>query len=155
MAEPTPVILYSPKLTINDVWLKCMLSHIELVPDVSTVELVTDCGSTEWPGTVKWTLNASLYHSFDPQSTNEVLTAAVAGRAPVPFSVLPNANQPVSATNPEFYGEVIPKPFSPLGGDTGDASSVDLEWSIRGWTDVPTTRIVPEALEAEPEEAMA
>jgi len=151
MAEPEPLILYNPDLTINDVTLKCLMSHIEMTPDVTTVEVKTSCGTKEYPGSVKWTLKASLYHSFDPAGTNEVLTAAVEGHAPVPFSVLPKSNQPISATNPEFYGELIPQPFTPLSGDVGDASSFDLEWSITGWTDVPTTNIVPAAgLAAEP-----
>jgi hypothetical protein len=145
MADPEPVILYSPSLTISGSELKCLLSHIELNPDVSTVEVKTACGIREYPGTVKWTLKASLYHSFDPEATNEVLTAAVAGRVPVPFTVLPNSNQPISATNPEYTGDLIPQPFTPLSGDIGDSSSVDLEWSISGWLDVPVTNITPAA----------
>jgi len=74
MAELQPVILVDPELTISGVSLKCLLSHVELNPDVSTVEITTACGIRTYPGTLKWTLNASLYHSFDPQGTNEVLT---------------------------------------------------------------------------------
>jgi len=73
----------------------------------------------------------------------------VAGRAPVPFTVVPNSNQPVSATNPQFEGDLIPQPFTPLSGDIGDASSFDLEWSIVGWLDLPTTSITPTAAQAE------
>jgi len=149
MAEPEPVILYSPSLTINAVELKCLMSHIEMIPDVSTVEVTTACGVKEYPGTVKWTLKASLYHSFDPEGTNECLTACVAGRAPVPFTVVPNSNQPVSATNPQFEGNLIPQPFTPLSGDVGDASSFDLEWSISGWLDLPTTSITPTGAQVE------
>ena len=45
-----------------------------------------------------------------------VLTAAVEGRVPVPFSVIPSAGTPVSETNPAFVGELIPQPFTPLSG---------------------------------------
>jgi len=145
MPEPTPVILYNPELTIDDVSLKCLMSHVELTPDVTTVEVKTSCGIKEYPGSVKWTLKASLYHSFDPAGTNEVLTAAVEGGVPVPFTVVPSSSNPISATNPEFVGELIPQPFTPLAGDVGDASSFDLEWSIVGWVLVPTTNIVPVA----------
>ena len=143
--EPTPVILYNPELTINDVSLKCLMSHVELNPDVTTIEIKTSCGIREYPGSVKWTLKASLYHSFDVDGTNEVLTAAVEGGVPVPFTVVPSSSKPISATNPEYTGELIPQPFTPLSGDVGDSSSVDLEWSIIGWTTVPTTNIVPAA----------
>lgn len=143
MADPMPLILTNPDLTIDGVTLKCLMSHVELVPELTTVEVTTSCGTQEYPGKLKWTLKASLYHSFDPAATNEVLTAAVAGGVPVPFTVLPKANAPVSATNPEFVGELIPQPFAPIAGDVGDASSVDIEWSITGWGPTPTTNTTP------------
>jgi hypothetical protein len=114
------------------------MSHIEITPDVTTVEIKTSCGVKEYPGTVKWSLRASLYHSFDPEGTNEVLTAAVEGGVPVDFQVIPSAGKPVSATNPVFTGQLIPQPFSPLSGDVGDGSSFDFEWSVIGWGNVPT-----------------
>jgi hypothetical protein len=153
MADLAPVILYSPELTIDGTSLKCLMSHVEMTPDVSTVEVKTACGVREYPGTIKWTLKASLYHSFDPDGTNEVLTAAVAGRVPVPFTVVPNSNAAISATNPEFHGDLIPQPFTPLSGDVGDASSFDLEWSISGWLDVPLTNIIPAGLDVAAAEA--
>lgn len=147
MPDLQPVILYNPVLTIDGADLKCVLSHIDLTPDVTTVEVKTSCGIREYPGSVKWTLKASLYHSYDPEGTNEVLTAAVEGGVPVPFTVTASSD-PVSATNPEYTGELIPQPFTPLAGDVGDASSFDLEWSISGWGTTPTTNIVPGALTA-------
>jgi hypothetical protein len=145
MADLQPVILVDPELIIDGSSLKCVMSHIEMTPDVSTIEVKTSCGVRDYPGVIKWTLKASLYHSYDPEGTNEVLTAAVEGGVPVPFSVIPSAGQPVGATNPEYVGELIPQPFTPLSGDVGDASSFDLEWSITGWTNVPVTNIVPVA----------
>jgi hypothetical protein len=153
MADLEPVILVDPELMIDGKSLKCVMSHVEMTPDVSTIEITTACGVREYPGTIKWTLKASLYHSFDPDGTNEVLTAAVVAGVPVAFSVIPSAGKPISATNPEFTGMLIPQPFTPLAGDVGDASSFDLEWSITGWTNVPTVNItvVPLAdTEAEP-----
>lgn len=145
MAEPAPVILYNPDLTIDGTTLKCLMSHVELTPEVTTVELTTSCGTREYPGKLKWTLKASLYHSFDAEGTNEVLNAAVAGGIPVAFTVLPSSSKPIGPTNPEYTGEVIPQPFAQLAGDVGAESSVDLEWSIIGWGLVPTTNIVPGA----------
>lgn len=143
MAELEPLILVDPELIIDGSSLKCVMSHIEMTPDTTTVEVKTSCGVREYPGTVKWTLKASLYHTFDPEGTNEVLTAAVAAGVPVPFSVIPSAGKPISATNPEYTGDLIPQPFTPLSGDVGDASSFDLEWSISGWTRTPVTNITP------------
>jgi hypothetical protein len=143
VVEASPFILYSPDLTIDGVSLRCLMSHIELSPDTTVLEVKTACGVTEYPGATKWVLKASLYHSFDPEGTNEVLSAAVAGGVPVAFTVIPDGTQPVSETNPEYFGELIPRPFTPLSGDAQDLSSVDLEWSIKGWTNLPTTNIVP------------
>lgn len=148
MADINPIILTDPELIISGVSLRCAMSHVEITPDVTTVEVKTACGTKEYPGTLKWTLNASLYHSFDPQATNEVLTAAVVGAVPVPFSVVPSAGKAISATNPAFVGNLVPQPFSPLAGDVGDASSVDLEWSITGWGTVPTLSTTPVAIAA-------
>lgn len=139
MADLSPIILVDPELIINGASLKCLMSHIELTPDVSTVEIKTSCGTREYPGTLKWTCKASLYHSYDPLGTNEVLTAAVLADVPVAFSVIPSAGKPISATNPSYTGLLIPQPFTPLSGDVGDASSLDFEWSIQGWGRVPTT----------------
>lgn len=154
MADLTPVILVDPVLTIDGADLKCVMSHVELTPDVSTIEVKTSCGVREYPGTVKWTLKASLYHSYDPAGTNEVLTAAVEADVPVPFTVTPSSDA-VSATNPEYQGELIPQPFTPLSGDVGDASSFDLEWSISGWGRTPTMSITGTTMAATASKAKA
>jgi len=143
MADPTPVILYNPELTIGGVSLKCLMSHIELNPDVTVIEVKTSCGIKEYPGSVKWTLKAHLYHSFDVDGTNAVLTEAVEAAIPVAFTVVPSSSKAVSATNPEYVGELIPQPFAPLSGDVGDSSAIDLEWSIVGWGLTPTMNIAP------------
>lgn len=148
MPEPAPVILTDPELTIDAQSLRCLMSHIEITPDVTTVEVKTSCGIKEYPGTVKWTLKASLYHSYDPVGTNAVLEAAVLAAVPVDFTVVASAGKPVGADNPEYTGQVIPQSFTPIAGDVGDASSFDLEWSIVGWGTVPTQNITPGALVA-------
>jgi hypothetical protein len=149
MADLEPLILVDPELIIAGSSLKCVMSHIEITPDVSTIEIKTSCGVRDYPGTIKWGLKASLYHTYDPEGTNEVLTAAVEAGIPVEFSVIPSAGKPISATNPEYVGELIPQPFTPISGDVGDASSFDLEWSIKGWTTVPVTNETPLPLAAE------
>jgi len=143
--EFMPLILTNAGLKINDQELACLANHIEISPDVSITTLDTFCGSRDYPGNVKWSLVATLYQSFDANATEEVLSAAVAGGVPVPFSVIGYRDQPVSETNPEWSGEVIPQPYSPINGDAGDASTVDLEWSIVG---EPTKSIAPTTLAA-------
>jgi len=137
--EPIPLILDDASLKIAPgpspavlTELACLTNHIELTPDVSITTLDTMCGSRDYPGTVKWALVATLYQSFDPDATEEVLSAAVAGGAPVAFEIIPRKSLPVSETNPSFSGFLIPQPYAPINGDAGDASTVELEWSLSG-----------------------
>lgn len=161
MPEPTPVILTDASLKISDdgteaglTELACLTNHIELTPDVTTTTLETMCGSKDYPGSVKWSLIATLFQSFDPSATDEVLRAANALGTPTPYEVIPYKSRAVSATNPKFTGFVIPQPFSPINGDAGAESVVELEWScteepVKGTTDVMTAF----ALAAEEEKA--
>jgi len=149
MAEPLPLILTDASLKISNdgtaaglTELACVANHIEIAPDVSVTTLDTMCGSKDYPGTVKWSLIATLYQSFDPDATEETLSAAVALGVPTPYEVVPYKSQPISATNPSFSGMVIPQPYSPINGDAGDASTVEIEWSMDG---APVKSITPVA----------
>jgi hypothetical protein len=163
MPEPTPLILTDASFKLSDdgteaglTELACVTNHIELTPDVSVTTLDTMCGSKDYPGVVKWSLIATLFQSFDPAATDEVLRAANALGTPAPYEIIPYKSQPVSATNPKFTGFVIPQPFSPINGDAGAESTVELEWScteepVKGITDVMTAFAA--AAEAEAKEA--
>jgi len=136
---PQPLILTNAGLKIGKgplpadlVELACVANHIELSPDVSVTTVDTMCGSKDYPGQVKWALVATLYQSFDPDATEDVLSAAVEGGVPVPFSVIGYRDQPVGPTNPEWSGMLIPQPYAPINGDAGDTSTVELEWSLDG-----------------------
>jgi hypothetical protein len=132
MAQPRPLILDDADLQIDGQTLACVTTHLELNPDVSVVTLTSLCGEVDYPGTVKWSLVATLYQSFDAQATEEVLSAAVDGGVPVDFLILPRKSDAPSATNPVWSGQVIPQPYSPINGDAGAESTIDLEWSLVG-----------------------
>jgi hypothetical protein len=138
--EPAPLILDNAGLKISDTELACVLNHIELTPDTSVTTLTTMCGEKDYPGVTKWSLVATLYQSFDIDATEEVLSAAVDGGVPVPFELVGRRDDPVAATNPMWSGEVIPQPYSPINGDAGDVSTVELEWSLVA---APTKNIIP------------
>ena len=149
MAIPNPLILDDASVKISTdgtetglVELGCSTNHVELSPDVSVTTLDTLCGSVDYPGTVKWSLILTLYQSFDPAATEETLSAAVALDGPTAFEIVPFKSQPVSDTNPAWTGMVIPQPYAPINGDAGDASTVELEWSVQG---EPTKSVVPPA----------
>ena len=137
--EPLPLILTNASIKIstdgtpsNLKELACVANHIELSPDISITTLDTMCGSKDYPGTVKWALIATLYQSFDTDATEDVLSAAVAFGDPVAFSIAGYRDKAIGIDNPAWTGLVIPQPYSPINGDAGDASTVELEWSLSG-----------------------
>jgi hypothetical protein len=91
----------------------------------------TFCGSTDYPGNTKWTLNATLVQSFDTGATEDILSQAVESGGPVPFSIVGYRDRPVGPTNPEWSGMVIPQPYAPINGDAGAESTVELAWGLQ------------------------
>ena len=140
MSTPLPLILTDCGLKLGDgatpteafTELACTVTHLELTPETSTTTVDTFCGSTDYPGTTKWSLIATLAQSFDTDSTEDVLSAAVAAAGPVGFKILPYKGSPVSATNPMWEGTCIPAPYAPISGDAGDVSTVEIDWSVVG-----------------------
>jgi hypothetical protein len=134
---PTHVILDNASLklgataTVADLdELACYTNHLELSPDVSVTTLDTMCGSVDYPGTTKWSLIATLYQSFDVGGTEEILSALVTAGVPCYFLIAADRVAPISATNPGWQGQVNPTAYAPLNGDAGDASEIELEWSL-------------------------
>ena len=148
MAIPKPLILDNADLQIDGATLACVLNHLELNPDVGVITLTTMCGEVDYPGTVKWTLVATLYQSFDAAATEEILSGAVDGGVPVDFVIMARKDDPISATNPAWYGQVIPQPYAPINGDAGAESTIDLEWSVLGAPSKTTTTLPPLAAAA-------
>ena len=149
MPQHTPLILTDPSIKISTTGdvaglteLACDASHVELTPDTSTTTVDTFCGSRDYPGVTKWTLNVTLVQSFDPEATEEVLSAAVELGTDVAFELIPYKSLPVSATNPSWTGMVRPAPYAPINGDAGDVSTVEIEWAV---TTGPTKSVTPES----------
>jgi SAP domain len=150
MPIPTPLIMNDASIkistdatTVNLKELGCSANHIELAPDTGVTTLDTMCGSVDYPGVTKWSLVATLYQSFDVDAVEQVLSAALASGVPVAFEVVGRKTPVISATNPAWSGLVRPQPYSPVNGDAGDASTVELEWAI---TTGPTKRTTPTIL---------
>ena len=162
MAIPNPVILddalvqiSSDETAANLAELACVANHVELSPDVTITTLDTMCGSVDYPGAVKWALILTLYQSFDPGATEEILSAALESGGPVMFAIAGSKTDPPSATNPVWSGLVIPQPYAPINGDAGDASLVEIEWSVSGQPAKGITMPVGRAGEAKAEKKAA
>jgi hypothetical protein len=147
-----PLILTNASVKLDGAELACSANHVELSPDINITTLDTFCGSRDYPGTVKWSLILTLYQSFDAGGPEEVLSAAVLGGVPVAFEIAGYRDVAAgTATNPSWAGEVIPQPYSPINGDAGDASTIELEWSVVGEplkTPAPVLRDAPTAAQS-------
>lgn len=134
--EPMPLILTDASLKLNDIEMACVASHVELSPDTSITTVETMCGTKDYPGTVKWSLIATLAQSFTAGSTEDTLSQIMddyraSGALPT-FAVSGYKSRAIGADNPEWTGELIPQDYSPLNGDAGDVSNVEIEWSLTG-----------------------
>lgn len=159
MAIPKPLILDDAGIQLGDgaatevfTELACVTNHVELTPDTAVTTLDTLCGSVDYPGNVKWTLVLTLYQSFDTGATEDALSAAVAAvGGKVGFKILPYKSQAVGVNNPMWSGTVIPQDYAPINGDAGDASTIELEWSLDGAPLKETTGTYPLLTETLPE----
>src|SRR5262252_6728722 len=103
--QPTALILDDAGLQIssddtaaNLKELACVATHIEIAPDTTVTTVDTMCGSTDYPGVVKWTLTCTLVQSLDAGATEDILSAAVAHGGPVMWAVTAYRSKPPSAT---------------------------------------------------------
>ena len=137
MAIPTPLVLTDLGIALGDgaateVFsdVSCSGNHLEISPDTAVTEVESFCGSVDIPGLTKWSLVLTFNQSLDSGAIEDVLSAIVDANIPVGFQVLGYKSQPVGATNPMWTGKVRPAPYSPVSGDAGDTSTIELEWGI-------------------------
>jgi hypothetical protein len=130
------VMMTDTYVEIGGVNLRCLCESVALVPDLNPITVTTFCGVQDYPGPVKWHLTATFVQSFGDGGTDAALSEALdnylATGTTCPFKVRPFSARPVSPTNPEYSGELIPDFYQPFGGDAGAASEVEIDWSMTG-----------------------
>src|SRR5215471_16297836 len=72
----TPLILNDAYFELTAVNLRCLVKHLEIVPEVKMVTQTTFCAETDYPGSVKWHLRVHFGQSFDVGATYDTLKAA-------------------------------------------------------------------------------
>lgn len=129
----SPLILTDAYFELVGTNLRCLVKHLEIVPEVKMVTVTTFCSETDYPGAVKWHLRVHFGQSFDPGATYDTLAAARAAYdasgTPAAFKARAYAGRPASASNPVISGFAIPQPFELLTGDAGAASDVAIDWN--------------------------
>ena len=138
-ANAQPLMMTATYVEVNGVNLTCLTISASLEVDNNPITQTTFCGVQEYPGPAKYHFVGKFAQSFDPGGTDSVLSPAVTAYQQsgtlLPFKVRPYSTRPVSATNPEFAGFLVPLPYTVFGGDAGNASEVDIDWTATGpWT---------------------
>jgi hypothetical protein len=140
--EFPPFILTKPSIKVGidpDLKeLRCAAHQVEHAADQDTNDYDTFCGSYRVYGVAHHTLTLSIYQNYDTDGPWQVLHP-LAGQV-VDFEFLPDATQPVSATNPLMKGKcrVPTVPF--IAANVNEASDSDIELAIQG---EPEFLIVP------------
>jgi hypothetical protein len=134
-----PLMMTDTYVEVNGANLKCLSLSVSLEVDNNPITQTTFCGVQEYPGPSKYHFVAKFAQSFDPGGTDATLSAAVTAYALAgtlaAFKVRPYGSRPVAANNPEYSGFLIPLPYNVFGGDAGNASEVDIDWTASGpWT---------------------
>jgi hypothetical protein len=128
-----PLILNDAYYELNGVNLRCLVKHLEIIPENKLVTVTSFCAEVDWPGVTKWHQKVTFYQSFDAgavySTLNTVYQAYLSGGTPATFKARPHSSLVVSATNPIITGQVIPLPFDLLIGDAGAASEFAIDWS--------------------------
>jgi hypothetical protein len=139
LGDPTPppaspLILNDAYFELNTVNLRCLVKHIEVVPENKLVTITTFCAETDYPGVTKWHLRVTFAQSFDPGAVYATLNAVyqnyVATGAQAPFKARPYASKLAAANNPIISGLAIPQPFEIITGDAGASSEVKIDWNM-------------------------
>lgn len=130
----TPLILNDAYFEMSGVNLRCLVTHLEVSPEVKQVTVTTFCAETDYPGAIKWHLRVTFAQSFDAGAVYDTLEAAYAAYQtsgqPVAFKARPYSSRVPSASNPIISGFAIPQPFDIIGGDAGAASEVQIDWNL-------------------------
>jgi hypothetical protein len=128
-----PLILNDAYYELNGVNLRCLVKHLEIIPENKLVTVTSFCAEVDWPGVTKWHQKVTFYQSFDTgavyNTLNTVYQAYLTGGTPATFKTRPHSSLVASATNPIITGQVIPLPFDLMIGDAGAASELAIDWS--------------------------
>lgn len=137
-----PFILIKPKLTIGPtgsaVQFECGANEVEAIPEQDSVDTETFCGTFTSYKPEKWTVTITALQSYGAAGLWTLLRPLA--NTVAPFTVLPDASQPVSASNPEMRGNAYLPGFAFLSAPVGEASEFDLVLAVQG---IPEFAITP------------
>jgi hypothetical protein len=148
--EQPPFILIKPKLTIGAtgsiVEFECNANEVDASPEQDSTDTETFCGIFTSYKPEKWTVTITALQSFGTDGLWNLLRPMA--NTLQPFTILPDATQPVSDSNPEMSGTAYVQGFAFLAAPVGEASEFDLVLAVQG---VPDFSVIPGAMAAQTE----
>jgi hypothetical protein len=126
----------------TDVDLTCLTNGVETAVDQDQNDYSTFCGVFYTVGPEKWSLNVTAYAAFGPAGGGLWPQLRPLVGKVVTATVLPDADLPVSATNPEWVLEGVLKAFPFLVSTAGEAAEITV--TVLG-TKPPVENITPGA----------
>jgi hypothetical protein len=132
--------------TGSEVELQCFANNIETNIDQDETTTKTFCGNYKSYGPETWTIVLTVVQSFGADGLWTLVKPMVG--TVVPFTLTPDADNPISDTNPAMTGTCLVRAFPFLSGAVNEPSEFDLELAVQGepeWITVP-----PAARTAEP-----
>ena len=121
----------------------------EVTLNTSTAELensaMGDYTDFKTPGLLTWSVEAKFYQDFASTSVHSVLETlraqlASLGVPPVTtFTLRASKTNAVSATNPQWSGDVFVAKYKPIGGKHGENLMVEVTFAAAGNLSVATT----------------
>lgn len=120
------------KVTINAVNWSAMARQVTLPFEAEELDSTT-FGTAGWRGRIAGLKDGSadieFLNDFADNGLDEVLWGLFATVVPVTISPTSAA---VSATNPEYYGDLLVNQINPLDGTVGDLAVRSISWPIAG-----------------------
>lgn len=108
-------------------------SKIELPVEVDELDVTVFGG--QWKqrtgGLLDAKLSAAFFNDYADNDLDEKMWGWVIGRVPIPFAVQAASGAP-APSNPRWSGLVLPKGYSPIGGDVGSVNKFDISWPTSG-----------------------
>jgi predicted secreted protein len=115
------------------------INSVDLTPFVQKVEVslskekvdVTAMGASAkqyLPGLGDDSISVTFFQSFGASEVNATLQPLYASGSQFPIQVIPNGTA-ISSTNPAFSGTMSMYDYTPISGQVGDASTMDVEFT--------------------------
>lgn len=126
------VVLKNASVTVNNVDLSDHVKQVTVNYSAESLENTAMGATTKsrQAGLLDWSVEVEFYQDYETGKIDATLFPLV-GAAAFAIHVKPDAGT-ISATNPDFTGNVILPEYSPVSGSVGELSTVSVTFEAAG-----------------------